>query len=169
MSPSQAVMSRPSAFMLRRRGRRAQQAAETPVGLSDCTFSTYVHGSGAPPCVVTNAEPPFQILWANSPWLDLCGFNAVEILGNTLACIQGPATDAHLIHELMSHAYAKDSCTVNGLINYTKRQKPFCHSIDVEYVPSPSAGTKPDVFCVMSSSVIARTIELTWRGTDENS
>lgn len=131
----------------------ASTTSELPVGLDDCTLISYEHASRAAPCVVTSAEPPHTVLWANAAWLDLCDFDAADILGRTLSCIQGPATDPSLIQTLMTHVQAQTPCSISRLINYTKRRQLFCHNIHVEFVDGPKPGM-PAVFCTTSCDIM---------------
>ena len=51
--------------------------------------------------VVTQATHPFAVVHASPSWLYTCGFRLDEVVGNTLRCIQGVATDAAVVAELM--------------------------------------------------------------------
>merc|ERR1719352_1888930 len=43
-----------------------------------------------------------KILWVNEPWEEMCGYSSDEACGQTLAMLQGPATDSVKIAKLMA-------------------------------------------------------------------
>ena len=90
-------------------------------------------GSSQPPAMVvlTQAEPPYAILWASPLWLDVCGFTMPDIVGSDFRCIQGPATDRVAIKKLMAAVQQKQRSTIPGLVNYDKRKRPFMHTLTV--------------------------------------
>jgi hypothetical protein len=81
--------------------------------------------------VLTQAQPPYAILWASTPWLDLCRFRADEIVGGDFKCIQGPATDRGAIKLMMERVQLKQAVTLPGLINYDKHRRPFRHTLAI--------------------------------------
>jgi hypothetical protein len=95
----------------------------------------------SPPCpqwgvheVVTQATHPFAVVHASSSWLYTCGFRLDEIVGNNLRCIQGVATDAAVVAELMRACRAGVAIHGLQLVNYDKRKSPFMHELSVEPV-----------------------------------
>ena len=75
------------------------------------------------------------------------------MVGLTLSCIQGSATDPFQIRTLMAHVETKASCTIARLVNYTKDRRPFRHTLHVSYVPSPAEDVRA-VFCSNSTDVM---------------
>jgi PAS domain S-box-containing protein len=86
--------------------------------------------------VLTQPQPPYAIAWASEGWLDLCGFSSAEVVGRTLALIQGPATDRTQVARLM--AAVRGLGVVEGveLVNYDKKRRPFKHVLSVQPVRS---------------------------------
>jgi len=99
-------------------------------------------GSFAQMVVLTGAVPPYGIMWASPAWLDVCGFSLAEIVGRTLSCIQGPATDKHAIGGMMQLIKEKEGCTIHGLVNYDKKRRPFKHTLTVFPVKTSSLRAK---------------------------
>merc|ERR1719174_2163452 len=54
------------------------------------------------PSIVCKREPPFVVVYANSQWEELCGWNAAEMLGGDLRCLQGPATEQTSIGRMLA-------------------------------------------------------------------
>ncbi len=53
--------------------------------------------------VITEAQPPFNIVEVNNEWVDLCGYNRKQAIGSTLkALLQGPETDLEAAKDLVS-------------------------------------------------------------------
>ena len=57
-------------------------------------------GRGRPRLVVSSARP-HVIARANAAFSELCGFSAAEAVGRTLRLIEGPATDAAVVDDLL--------------------------------------------------------------------
>jgi len=107
----------------------AQWASPLRFGLASPSLSEHAR-------VVTQAEPPYSVLWASPEWLLLCNFSAVEILGCTLKCIQGPQTSREALGALMA-AVRNGECVRNiALVNYDAHGRAFQHVVDVETVKS---------------------------------
>jgi len=68
----------------------------------------------------TGLHAPFEVMWVSNDWLDFCGFEHSQIVGQTLKLIQGPETDADTLLALMDAVARHDSINVR-LTNYTKR------------------------------------------------
>lgn len=81
--------------------------------------------------VLTQASPPYAIMWASPHWLNVCGFTMPEIVGGTLRCIQGPATDKGAIGCLMTTVQNKQRCSIPNLVNYDKSRRPFMHTLTI--------------------------------------
>ena len=53
--------------------------------------------------VITEAQPPFNIVEVNNEWVDLCGYSRKQAVGSTLkALLQGPETDLEAAKNLVS-------------------------------------------------------------------
>ena len=94
---------------------------------------------------------PVAVMWASDEWLNFCGYQNEEIVGQTLKPIQGPATDMEKIKEMM---VAVRSRTVHSttLVNYTKRGVPFCHTVLIE--PLTDSHGLAQIFRVSSTSIV---------------
>ena len=101
--------------------------------------------------VITQGHAPYSVLWASPAWLSLCGFTAVELMGDSLRCIQGPGTDAVKIQALMAAVARRDAVSVEKLVNYDKHKVPFVQNLSVEPISTPR-GT----FFRASSSAVCR-------------
>lgn len=86
--------------------------------------------------VVTQSEPPYSVVWASPEWLALCKFSAVEILGRTLKCIQGPHTSAKAVGALMQAVRDQESVHGISLVNYDAMGRPFQHVLDIDTITS---------------------------------
>jgi len=81
--------------------------------------------------VLTQPMPPFAVTWASAGWLDVCGFAADEIVGRTLSAIQGAATDRVAVGRLMEAVRTKRPVEGLRLINYSKKNRPFSHTLSI--------------------------------------
>lgn len=90
-----------------------------------------------PVTVVTEAQPPYAVLWASRAWLQLCGVTSAELTGQPLHAIQGPATDSVVVNQLMSAVREKRSCNGVQLVNYHKSGAPFRHTLSIERLKTP--------------------------------
>jgi hypothetical protein len=88
------------------------------------------HNSMEMECI-TEAAPPFAILWATPDWLAVTGYEDFEVRGNTFKVIQGPDTNTADAAELAGAAY-RSSGAQASLVNYTKRGKPFAHAVTID-------------------------------------
>ena len=70
-----------------------------------------------------------QVMWASGDWLDFCGFQTAEIVGQTLKIIQGPETDADTIVALMDAVARVDSINVR-LTNYTRHGSAYPKALE---------------------------------------
>ena len=66
-------------------------------------------------------------------WLQVCGFERGDVVGNTLKCIQGPATERHLIEQLMDDV-KRGQPHQTVLTNYTKTGQAFKNEVQIEPV-----------------------------------
>ena len=53
---------------------------------------------------------PFRIVYVNEQWCDVCGFKAKDVIGSTLALIQGPETDLELCQLTTEKATGDSQC-----------------------------------------------------------
>lgn len=98
--------------------------------------------------VITTAVPPYSVLWASPEWLQLCSFSAVQVLGQTLKCIQGPQTSREAISGLMGAVRSQQPVRGVTLVNYDADGRAFQHVVDVE----PMIGSHSQVVAFMASS-----------------
>jgi hypothetical protein len=80
--------------------------------------------------VITEGKSPYRILQINAAWVELCGFEADEAVGSTLALLHGPSTREDSLAEL-GRALAHGHATVQLLVHYTKSRTPFLNLIQV--------------------------------------
>lgn len=90
------------------------------------------------PSVVCKSTPPFACIYANTAWEALCGYSSAEMLGRSLRCLQGPATDKSAVEKLMQSVHQQEACIVPSLINYDKKRRPFSHTVSVTPLVSPN-------------------------------
>ncbi len=68
--------------------------------------------------VITTAEAPHRIVFANRAWEQLCGYSASEVQGRTgLSFLQGPQTDPHCISKV-SAAVKQTTRARVAVVNY---------------------------------------------------
>jgi len=103
--------------------------------------------------VLTQARPPFSIVWASAGWLEVCKYSAAEIVGGTLALIQGPGTDREAVRTIMAAAHAQKSVDNVALINYDKRGQPFRHVLSMAPVYRDGQHTSPTLLRATSHDV----------------
>jgi len=109
--------------------------------------------------VVTHVAAPYVVLWASPAWLQVCGFAPDEIVGRSLQCIQGPATDVSQLMRLTEAARAHIAIENIELINYSKQRQPFRHLLSVrpifpEHQDEVDEGSAPPVMlCAVSKEV----------------
>lgn len=87
--------------------------------------------------VVTEPRAPFQIVYVNSEWCDICGFSAQEALSRTPTMLQGPCTDRATLRQLKD-AVAKCQTLTVDVTNYKKDGTPFVNRLTV--TPLQDAG-----------------------------
>ncbi|EOD03689.1 putative PAS domain protein [Emiliania huxleyi CCMP1516] len=134
----------------RARGREAVSATSLSLQAEVLSFNPPPTPSGAM-TVITQGHAPYSVLWASPAWLSLCGFTAVELMGDSLRCIQGPGTDAVKIQALMAAVARREAVSVEKLVNYDKHKVPFVQNLSVEPISTPR-GT----FFRASSSAVCR-------------
>jgi len=97
--------------------------------------------------VITGSEAPYPIMWASRAWLNLCGFEAREVVGQTLSVIQGPLTLRSAVEKIMSATGAGGPTSVS-LMNHTKSGAPFSHTLRIE----PLRDSAGELRCFQASS-----------------
>ena len=80
--------------------------------------------------VITTVERPHKILWVNEPWEEMCGYSSDEACGQTLAMLQGPATDSVKIAKLMAEISERRPSSM-VVTNYRKDGTPFNNYVRV--------------------------------------
>ena len=79
---------------------------------------------GRSPAVVCNASPPYHVCYANTAWERLCGFSTADMMGRSLGCLQGPATDKELVARLMESVRAQQPCVIPSMVNCERAVAP---------------------------------------------
>jgi len=100
--------------------------------------------------VFTAAFHPFEIMWASDDWLRFCGFEAGEVVDQSLKCIQGPCTCFEDSMALAEAATRFESKTVT-LTNYTKHGVPFTHTVIME--PLMNSFDQPVMYMARSVNI----------------
>lgn len=81
--------------------------------------------------IITEAVPPFRVVFANEAWTRLCGWRADEVLGaEGLAFMQGEGTDRAQLRELATAVAAGNRIQLQ-LLNYKKGGAPFINQLTV--------------------------------------
>ena len=93
-------------------------ASASAVGASRPPFSEM---DGNQPSVICKSTPPYSCIFANQAWESLCGWTNHEMLGASLRCLQGPATDPELVASMMESVSKQESCVVPDLINCARQ------------------------------------------------
>ena len=101
--------------------------------------------------VLTQASPPFAVVWASEDWLKLCGFTAPEVVGHNLSLIQGPGTDRTAVARIMAAARAQSMVENVQLVNYTKTKQPFSHVLSMRPVYENGELAPPTLFRATST------------------
>jgi len=117
------------------------------------------------PAVVCRAVPPYHVIYANSSWQELCGFTSHEMLGRSLRCLQGPATNQQAVNAMMNAVEKEEAITIPSLVNYDKQRRPFVHTVSI--TPLTSADGSVEHFRATSSqvSLLAATPRVTTSST----
>ena len=82
---------------------------------------------------VAQAIPPHQIIHANSPWCEMCGYAMEEVEGLTNSILQGPATDQRVVDELMANVKRGQAASAT-LVNYKKGGVRFVNQVSLRPV-----------------------------------
>lgn len=86
------------------------------------------------PIVVTELNPPFNIIFVNKSWERLCEYSFPDVVGKNLKLMQGPDTDIDMLKtlKLRLQECLQDPNTFNQryfhqmlIINYKKSGSPF--------------------------------------------
>jgi PAS domain S-box-containing protein len=80
--------------------------------------------------VVTESEAPFRIKYVNKAWEKTCGYSFEEVVGETLALIQGPMTDRNELRRLSEEVKMKKEFQTI-LINYKKSGESFRNCLSI--------------------------------------
>jgi PAS domain-containing protein len=82
------------------------------------------------PCVVTTKTYPHTIVSVNAAWEDLCGYTLPEVHHQTLAVIQGAATNTELAHATVEKV-ANDASRIQDMyvVNYKKSGQAFTNHV----------------------------------------
>ena len=90
---------------------------------------------------VCSAKPPYAVTSASADWLQLCGFVEHEVIGKTLALIQGPASNQSDLRTMMASIRAGEVPEPVTLINYDKQHQPFVHTVTIAAEADASGAT----------------------------
>ena len=102
----------------------AERAIDADDALWDAAAARAAATPGAPPPdgrarLITVATRPHVITRVNKAFASLCGYDADEAVGRTLRLIQGPATDADAVADLLDDVRARVPSSMI-VINYRK-------------------------------------------------
>lgn len=81
-------------------------------------------------CVITTATRPHNITHANRAFVELCGYSMREALGRSLRIIQGPATDASVVSDLLADV-ARQLPASMIVVNYRRNGERFINYLRV--------------------------------------
>lgn len=81
-------------------------------------------------CVITTARRPHNITHANRAFVELCGYSMREALGRSLRIIQGPATDASVVSDLLADV-ARQLPASMIVVNYRRNGERFINYLRV--------------------------------------
>ncbi len=98
---------------------------------------------------ITEATPPYRLLSVSSGWQSLTGYHREEVLGRSLAFLQGPRTQRPAVAALMEAVRHEQPVSVR-LINYTKDGLTFTHQLSIEPLRDPSGLTR----CYQATSLV---------------
>ena len=91
--------------------------------------------------VTCSATPPYAVTSASADWQQLCGFAEHEVIGKTLALIQGPASNQSDLRTMMASIHAGELPEPVTLINYDKQHQPFVHTVTITAEADASGAT----------------------------
>jgi len=90
--------------------------------------------------VVTTAQPGYPILYANSAFLDMTGYAADEVIGQSPAILQGPLTDPEVLGRLRRDI-ENDEIFHGRAINYRKDGSTFLMEWKIVPIRNPEGVT----------------------------
>jgi PAS domain S-box-containing protein len=85
--------------------------------------------------VITESKSPYNIIFVNSKWVEMCGFTEDETIGQSLSIIQGPLTEKDELLGLMRMVEQKQPCSA-VVHNYQKSGKIFLNYFRVYPISS---------------------------------
>ena len=91
-------------------------------------------------------------MWGSDEWHSFCGFSASDVKDKTLRILQGPETDPQSLKVIMEAVQRREVVTAT-LLNYTKHQTPFIHTVTVE--PLTNSKGETAVFMVTSRNILS--------------
>jgi PAS domain S-box-containing protein len=101
---------------------RAMAAADEGITITDAT---------------QNGNP---IIYANSGFLRITGYELDQVLGRNCSFLQGPETDQNTIETIRQALRTKTSCTVE-LLNYTVDERPFWNKLSITPIKNEGGQT----------------------------
>ena len=101
---------------------RAMAAADEGITITDAT---------------QNGNP---IIYANSGFLRITGYELDQVLGRNCSFLQGPETDQNTIETIRQALRTKTSCTVE-LLNYTVDGRPFWNKLSITPIKNEGGQT----------------------------
>lgn len=105
----------PNACKRQKRGGRNVQLVDVMNNMTD-------------PIVLCAKEAPHQIIHANKPWLEMCGYDQEEVEGLTNKILTGPETDKEATKRLMECVRRREP-SMQTLINYKKGGVRFVNKV----------------------------------------
>lgn len=75
------------------------------------------------PAVLFSGRAPYLVVDVNNLWLKTCGCERREVIGKTMSIIQGPATERHLVHDMMTALSRRQPHYSTGELQHVRRQQ----------------------------------------------
>eukprot|EP00928_Gymnodinium_smaydae_P042640 TRINITY_DN28686_c0_g2_i1.p1 TRINITY_DN28686_c0_g2~~TRINITY_DN28686_c0_g2_i1.p1 ORF type:complete len:846 (-),score=134.66 TRINITY_DN28686_c0_g2_i1:67-2604(-) len=85
------------------------------------------------PAVLVDGTPPYKVIDVTREWLYELKYSRKELIGKTLAVVQGPRTEKHIVAHLMAKVRQRQLIHVR-LTNYNGRGDIFINDLTVEPV-----------------------------------
>ena len=98
------------------------------------------------------SRPDNPLVFANSGFYRMTGYNAEEVVGRNCRFLQGPGTDPEAVHQIRMALEQGERCVVE-LLNYTQDGQPFWNRLSI--VPVFGEGEKPTHYVGIQSNVTA--------------
>ncbi|MGF9693941.1 MULTISPECIES: histidine kinase dimerization/phosphoacceptor domain -containing protein [unclassified Rhizobium] len=105
--------------------------------LSDDPFSAAFKATRMPMIITDPRQPDNPIIFSNTAFSDLSGFNAEELVGRNCRLLQGPETDKNSIAKIRSAIESEQSISID-ILNYRKDGSTFWNALFISPVRDQS-------------------------------